>query len=76
MKSTKDIVGLAFGLWTVLRQAPHPANRADTGAYWHVRCGGCGREFVRLGSSLRSGHSKSCQSCANRAAGAHAHAVL
>lgn len=52
-----DLTGKQFGEWSVLFIVPKKANVHDT--LWHCRCT-CGNERDVLGSSLKSGKSKSC----------------
>ena len=56
-----DLEGQQFGKWTVLGR-DSGGDRASKAAHWSVECE-CGRKGVVLGSDLRSGHSKSCESC-------------
>lgn len=51
----KDLTGLTFGYWKVLRRAENKGKRA----MWLCKCV-CGKEKVIQGTSLKSGLSKSC----------------
>ncbi len=61
--SAKDETGNRYGRLTVLTRAGTSKNRTAT---WHCRCD-CGRSLVVDGSSLRSGHTRSC-GCIRRGA--------
>jgi hypothetical protein len=52
-----EMVGKKFGRMTVLGLAPKPKPSSQT--VWRCRCD-CGKEVIVLGSSLRSGRTKSC----------------
>lgn len=58
-----DLAGQHCGKWKVLRLASDPR----PGSYWVCVCdpekGGCGREKVVVGQSLREGRSSACRSC-------------
>lgn len=60
MGKTIDITGQKFGKITALYDTGIRKNRQ---ALWHCKCD-CGNECDILGSSLRSGHTKSC-GCGN-----------
>lgn len=64
----KEMEGLVFGKWTVLR-----FDRSGDGeaAYWWCRCT-CGNERSVNGSSLRRGKSTQCRPCAGRSVRARA----
>lgn len=53
----KDITGVKFGKWTVIRRNPHKTKTRSW--HWLCRCE-CGSERVVNGHSLRSGRSISC----------------
>lgn len=50
-----DMVGKKFGRLTVIRRSPKRGNCIS----WECRCD-CGKEITTQGTSLRSGHTKSC----------------
>jgi len=59
-RCVKDEIGNHYGRWTVIKQA----NSRNHSAMWLCHCD-CGTERVIKGSSLRSGHTKSC-GCVHR----------
>ena len=54
-----DLSDQRFGKWVVIRQAKRDRHYNRR---WLCRCD-CGRERIVIGSCLRSGKSKGCQSC-------------
>lgn len=58
-----DLTGRTYGEWTVLSQVPRESKGP---IHWFCRCS-CGNEQKLLGSSLRSGNSSRCSSCAVKA---------
>lgn len=57
----KEMAGLVFSRWTVLRFSHRDPDRA---AYWWCRCE-CGSEVAVNGSTLRRGTSTQCTSCSD-----------
>lgn len=57
-----DLVGRAFGEWTVIAKADRPAAVDDHHTYWECWCR-CGVIAVVRGGSLISGTSKQCLTC-------------
>jgi hypothetical protein len=58
-----DLTGQQFGAWQVVGRAPPLGWRTE--ACWRVRCA-CGYVGVVRGSTLRSGSSSACATCARR----------
>lgn len=56
MSKIKDLTGLRFGKWTVIKRAD---NNERNKVMWVCRCD-CGSERAVLGESLRSGKSLNC----------------
>lgn len=64
MYKGKDMMGLVFGLLTVVGENTGSSSERR----WVVRCE-CGVEKVVIGSSLRGGKSRSCGRCAHKSHG-------
>lgn len=66
--SKKQMINLKFGLFTVLNEVE---NRNKNGhILYYVICE-CGNKKTVLGSSLRNGSSKACNSCKHKITGTH-----
>jgi len=59
MGATKDMVGLKFGLLTVLRRGPDVGPGKYKKRQWYAACD-CGLEALVIGERLRSGDKQSC----------------
>jgi hypothetical protein len=59
MPKSRDLTDLKINRWTVIRKAPKPENRKNSGVYWLCRCD-CGNVGVIPTSPLLDGRSKSC----------------
>lgn len=58
-KPAIDMVGFKSNRWTVVSEAQKSATSIRAGKYWNCVCE-CGTERVVYGSTIRTGHSKSC----------------
>src|SRR5690242_7352454 len=55
----RNLEGMEFGDWTVLRRTPRPEHTVSKGAYWICRCS-CGTERPVRSVALMNGNSTGC----------------
>lgn len=60
---SKDLTGMRFGRWTVIKRKGSKTYRSPDGSstfpLWLCRCD-CGAEAIVMGDNLKRGRSKSC----------------
>lgn len=59
----RDLTGQLFGKWLVLLRGQNDRNNRTR---WDCRCLGCGRQYVVIGSELRTGNSTQCRHCSKQ----------